>query len=287
MDKVKSLVNSLGSLNSRETEAASLVEWIWKEWEEIKKEANSFNRPKDAKRRTFGKKEGELVDKLVSICNYKCDSRNRETVNNLMMTIGYVGYDKKPRFRQRMENCLKKKRKMDKSFLPSSRKTGGKERKRSVRDDYSEEDQDVAADSGKNVLANSEMSSISLADAVMTPMFDDMDGYIMEDTVNDMKKRQFLSSDADYDEILQTISLIMGKPENYDSVPDQKVLTMSPSVNMDFLTQQTLSDTITDLSFQVSSPLKDQQPLPDDLFFTSYNPSSTVMNGWYLDSQND
>ena len=126
MDQLKSLITSLGSLNSRETEAALLVDWIMERWEEIKKEVNDFNKPKDAKRRTFGKKEGELVDKLVSICNYKCDSRNRDAVNNIMITLGYVGYDKKSRFRQRMENCLKKKRKNDKSFHPSSRKPGMK-----------------------------------------------------------------------------------------------------------------------------------------------------------------
>ena len=62
MDQLKSLITSLGSLNSRETEAALLVDWIMERWEEIKKEVNDFNKPKDAKRRTFGKKEGELVD---------------------------------------------------------------------------------------------------------------------------------------------------------------------------------------------------------------------------------
>lgn len=286
MDQLKSLINSLGSLNSREKEAAELIGWITDWWEEMKQEVNSFNKPKDAKRRTFGKKEGELVDKLVTICNYKCDCRNREAVNNIMMTIGYVGYDKKSRFRQRMENCLKKKRKVDKSFRPSSRKMGVKERKRSVKDEYSEDDQDIAMDSGKSVLLNSDMATVSLADNVLSSYPDDMDTYIMKETVDDMKQKQLLSPNPSYEEIIQACSWIMEKPENYNNVPDQAALTMQPSVDVDYLTQRTLSDTVTGLSFQMSSSLKDQQSLYDPMC-TEINLSPTVMNGWYIGSLDD
>ena len=285
MDQLKSLITSLGSLNSRETEAALLVDWIMERWEEIKKEVNDFNKPKDAKRRTFGKKEGELVDKLVSICNYKCDSRNRDAVNNIMITLGYVGYDKKSRFRQRMENCLKKKRKNDKSFHPSSRKPG---MKRPAKTDDSEEEQTVALDSNRNVLPNSDISSISLNDVPLTPLPDDMDGYIMEDTVNEMKEKQVLPPDPSYDEIYQAFYLMMeDKPDNYDSTPDPLMLTLQPSISDDFSAQQTFSDTTTGLSFHVGSTSSQQPVHYGDFGYTDFNPTPTAMNGWFIGSPND
>ncbi len=285
MDQLKSLITSLGSLNSRETEAALLVDWIMERWEEIKKEVNDFNKPKDAKRRTFGKKEGELVDKLVSICNYKCDSRNRDAVNNIMITLGYVGYDKKSRFRQRMENCLKKKRKNDKSFHPSSRKPG---MKRPAKTDDSEEEQTVALDSNRNVLPNSDISSISLYDVPLTPLPDDMDGYIMEDTVNEMKEKQVLPPDPSYDEIYQAFYLMMeDKPDNYDSTPDPLMLTLQPSISDDFSAQQTFSDTTTGLSFHVGSTSSQQPVHYGDFVYTDFNPTPTAMNGWFIGSPND
>lgn len=285
MDQLKSLITSLGSLNSRETEAALLVDWIMERWEEIKKEVNDFNKPKDAKRRTFGKKEGELVDKLVSICNYKCDSRNRDAVNNIMITLGYVGYDKKSRFRQRMENCLKKKRKNDKSFHPSSRKPG---MKRPAKTDDSEEEQTVALDSNRNVLPNSDISSISLNDVPLTPLPDDMDGYIMEDTVNEMKEKQVLPPDPSYDEIYQAFYLMMeDKPDNYDSTPDPLMLTLQPSIGDDFSAQQTFSDTTTGLSFHVGSTSSQQPVHYGDFVYTDFNPTPTAMNGWFIGSPND
>ena len=285
MDQLKSLITSLGSLNSRETEAALLVDWIMERWEEIKKEVNDFNKPKDSKRRTFGKKEGELVDKLVSICNYKCDSRNRDAVNNIMITLGYVGYDKKSRFRQRMENCLKKKRKNDKSFHPSSRKPG---MKRPAKTDDSEEEQTVALDSNRNVLPNSDISSISLNDVPLTPLPDDMDGYIMEDTVNEMKEKQVLPLDPSYDEIYQAFYLMMeDKPDNYDSTPDPLMLTLQPSISDDFSAQQTFSDTTTGLSFHVGSTSSQQPVHYGDFVYTDFNPTPTAMNGWFIGSPND
>ena len=285
MDQLKSLITSLGSLNSRETEAALLVDWIMERWEEIKKEVNDFNKPKDAKRRTFGKKEGELVDKLVSICNYKCDSRNRDAVNNIMITLGYVGYDKKSRFRQRMENCLKKKRKNDKSFHPSSRKPG---MKRPAKTDDSEEEQTVALDSNRNVLPNSDISSISLNDVPLTPLPDDMDGYIMEDTVNEMREKQVLPPDPSYDEIYQAFYLMMeDKPDNYDSTPDPLMLTLQPSISDDFSAQQTFSDTTTGLSFHVGSTSSQQPVHYGDFVYTDFNPTPTAMNGWFIGSPND
>lgn len=285
MDQLKSLITSLGSLNSRETEAALLVDWIMERWEEIKKEVNDFNKSKDAKRRTFGKKEGELVDKLVSICNYKCDSRNRDAVNNIMITLGYVGYDKKSRFRQRMENCLKKKRKNDKSFHPSSRKPG---MKRPAKTDDSEEEQTVAVDSNRNVLSNSDISSISLNDVPLTPLPDDMDGYIMEDTVNEMKEKQVLPPDPSYDEVYQAFYLMMeDKPDNYDSTPDPLMLTLQPSISDDFSAQQTFSDTTTGLSFHVGSTSSQQPVHYGDFVHTDFNPTPTAMNGWFIGSPND
>ena len=278
MDSLTPLIKSLGNLNSRETEAAELIEWIQERWEEIKREVTDVVRPKDAKRRTFGKREGELVDKLVNICNYKCDSGNREKVNSIMVTLGYEGYDKKSRFRQRMENCLKKRRKNDKSFHPSSRKPGGKERKRSTKEKYSEEDQDGDMDNYKNSLLTRDMSSITLGVDTPPSILDDLDRYIMVDYVNTMKRNELLSVDPSYDEIVRMISLYRDdKEENYDSIPAQE--EVNPSIDDGVSSQHNLSDAATGMSFQVCD-LHLQNPSDVGLPSDSY-PSITAMNGWH------
>ena len=184
-----------------------------------------------------------------------------------------------------MENCLKKKRKNDKSFHPSSRKPG---MKRPAKTDDSEEEQTVALDSNRNVLPNSDISSISLNDVPLTPLPDDMDGYIMEDTVNEMKEKQVLPPDPSYDEIYQAFYLMMeDKPDNYDSTPDPLMLTLQPSISDDFSAQQTFSDTTTGLSFHVGSTSSQQPVHYGDFVYTDFNPTPTAMNGWFIGSPND
>ena len=119
MKEIAALVMSLSITNDKRKQGMEVVEYIRQKLEIIQEEAKQI---KSDKRRTFGKEEGELVDKLSEICNYRCDARNRETVNRVMTRLGYIGYMDRPRFRQRMENCLKKRRLHDKDFHPSSRK---------------------------------------------------------------------------------------------------------------------------------------------------------------------
>ena len=59
-------------------------------------------------RRTFGKLESHIVDMLMRLCNYTCPRHNVELVHQLMTALGYGGYEKENRFRQRTENTLKK-----------------------------------------------------------------------------------------------------------------------------------------------------------------------------------
>ncbi|KAK8809233.1 hypothetical protein WA171_000817 [Blastocystis sp. BT1] len=134
MKEVAALVMSLSITNDKRNQGIELIKCIRKNWEVIHEEVKQT---KSDKRRTFGKEEGEIVDKLAEICNYRCDSRNRETVNRIMTRLGYFGYVDKPRFRQRMENCLKKRRLQDKNFHPSTRKPKDKAEKGNRRMDSS------------------------------------------------------------------------------------------------------------------------------------------------------
>ena len=59
-------------------------------------------------RRTFGKLESHIIDMLMRLCNYTCPRHNVELVHQLMTALGYGGYEKENRFRQRTENTLKK-----------------------------------------------------------------------------------------------------------------------------------------------------------------------------------
>ena len=107
-------------------EGENVIMYIRNNYKLIKEETS---KERSAKRRTFGKCERRLVDDFVEICNYRCDIQNRRFVNEIMSLLEYGGYDdKKPRFRQRMENIMKKMRRSNKAVRPSNRNLFSEER---------------------------------------------------------------------------------------------------------------------------------------------------------------
>lgn len=89
-----------------------------KNYAKITEEANKERSPK---RRVYGKMESTLVDYFMRVCNYGCSRTNIQYVHQIMMMLGFSGYENETRFRQRTENTLKKWKKQGRK-IPSAKK---------------------------------------------------------------------------------------------------------------------------------------------------------------------
>ena len=99
------LCGKIGEMNKTVYLVQELQQFIRKNRRKITKETKIA---RSKVRRTFGKLESHIVDMLMRLCNYTCPRHNVELVHQLMTALGYGGYEKENRFRQRTENTLKK-----------------------------------------------------------------------------------------------------------------------------------------------------------------------------------
>lgn len=99
------LCGKIGEMNKTVYLVQELQQFIRKNRRKITKETKIA---RSKVRRTFGKLESHIVDMLMRLCNYTCPKHNVELVHQLMTALGYGGYEKENRFRQRTENTLKK-----------------------------------------------------------------------------------------------------------------------------------------------------------------------------------
>lgn len=119
LENIFSRIRSLAKANTKVKKGEEVINYIKSNYHMIQEEACRVRSPK---RRTYGRCEGKLVDDFVALCDYRCDAQNRTAVNFIMSSLKFAGYeDDKPRFRQRMENQMKKLRKLNKSVRPSNR----------------------------------------------------------------------------------------------------------------------------------------------------------------------
>ncbi|KAK8824683.1 hypothetical protein WA556_005409, partial [Blastocystis sp. ATCC 50177/Nand II] len=99
------LCGKIGEMNKTVYLVQELQQFIRKNRRKITKETKIA---RSKVRRTFGKLESHIIDMLMRLCNYTCPRHNVELVHQLMTALGYGGYEKENRFRQRTENTLKK-----------------------------------------------------------------------------------------------------------------------------------------------------------------------------------
>lgn len=119
LEDIFSRIRTLAKTNAKVKKGEEVINYIKSNYQTILEEACRVRSPK---RRTYGRCEGKLIDDFVALCDYRCDAQNRTTVNYIMSSLKFGGYeDDKPRFRQRMENQMKKLRKLNKSVRPSNR----------------------------------------------------------------------------------------------------------------------------------------------------------------------
>ena len=99
------LCGKIGEMNKTVYLVPKVQQFIRKNRRKITKETKIA---RSKVRRTFGKLESHIIDMLMRLCNYTCPKHNVELVHQLMTALGYGGYEKENRFRQRTENTLKK-----------------------------------------------------------------------------------------------------------------------------------------------------------------------------------
>ena len=105
MEEVLELCTKIADMNKTVNLVHEVEHFIWKNRRKITKETKIA---RSKVRRTFGKLESRIIDMLMRLCNYTCPKHNVELVHQLMTALGYGGYEKENRFRQRTENTLKK-----------------------------------------------------------------------------------------------------------------------------------------------------------------------------------
>ena len=105
MEEVLELCTKIADMNKTVNLVHEVEHFIRKNRRKITKETKIA---RSKVRRTFGKLESRIIDMLMRLCNYTCPKHNVELVHQLMTALGYGGYEKENRFRQRTENTLKK-----------------------------------------------------------------------------------------------------------------------------------------------------------------------------------
>lgn len=105
LEEVLELCTKIADMNKTVNLVHEVEHFIRKNRRKITKETKIA---RSKVRRTFGKLESRIIDMLMRLCNYTCPKHNVELVHQLMTLLGYGGYEKENRFRQRTENTLKK-----------------------------------------------------------------------------------------------------------------------------------------------------------------------------------
>ncbi|KAK8817962.1 hypothetical protein AV274_2961 [Blastocystis sp. ATCC 50177/Nand II] len=105
LEEVLELCTKIADMNKTVNLVNEVEHFIRKNRRKITKETKIA---RSKVRRTFGKLESRIIDMLMRLCNYTCPKHNVELVHQLMTALGYGGYEKENRFRQRTENTLKK-----------------------------------------------------------------------------------------------------------------------------------------------------------------------------------
>ena len=105
LEEVLELCTKIADMNKTVNLVHEVEHFIRKNRRKITKETKIA---RSKVRRTFGKLESRIIDMLMRLCNYNCPKHNVELVHQLMTALGYGGYEKENRFRQRTENTLKK-----------------------------------------------------------------------------------------------------------------------------------------------------------------------------------
>ena len=119
--QVFTLIDCLASINNKEDKAEQAKKIVEDKWDQFHSDFENTSRKK---RYSTGKVEKGLFNHVANVCDWKTNSDYMKKASRIMILCGYHSYEKKKnRFRQKIQNILKK----DKSKSP---KMESKKRKR-------------------------------------------------------------------------------------------------------------------------------------------------------------
>lgn len=234
LENIFARIRSLAKANAKVKKGEEVINYIKNNYRMIQEEACRVRSPK---RRTYGRCEGKLVDDFVTLCDYRCDVQNRTAVNFIMSSLKFGGYeDDKPRFRQRMENQMKKLRKLNKSVRPSNRNYFSESKNTSRERPHSNS---ASSNSDKNKPASTSNNSTStslpevklstddiLQGLIFIPYYDDMDAagdnslFVFPEDVNTWQNAGVMNKDSD-DSTSALMSFIQQNKESKQVMPTQ------------------------------------------------------------------
>ena len=119
--EVFKLINSLASINNTKQEAEQAKKFVEENWDEFRRD---FESTSTKERCSTGEIERDLFKLIANVCDWKTNKDYMRIASQIMILCGYHSYEKKKnRFKQKIQNILKK----EKSKSP---KMEGKKRKR-------------------------------------------------------------------------------------------------------------------------------------------------------------
>ena len=87
-----------------------------------------YNSASHLQRHSTGALERKLVDMLIRLVSFRCTQFNCQVSSQIMVLLGYDSYQiRSHRFRQKVENYLRKERKLGGGVPPSSRTQDNKQ----------------------------------------------------------------------------------------------------------------------------------------------------------------
>ena len=117
--EVFELINSLASINNTKHEAEQAKMFVKENWDEFRRDFESIS----TIRYPTGRIERDLFKLIANVCDWKIYKDYMRIASQIMILCGYHSYEKENRFKQKIQNILKKEK-------SRSCKIEGKKRKR-------------------------------------------------------------------------------------------------------------------------------------------------------------
>ena len=103
--EVFKLINSLASINNTKHEAEQAKMFVKENWDEFRRDFESTS-----KRYSTGEIERDLFKLIANVCDWKTNKDYMRIASQIMILCGYRSYEKETRFKQKIQNYLKKKK---------------------------------------------------------------------------------------------------------------------------------------------------------------------------------
>ena len=103
--QVFKLISSLASINNTENEAEQAKMFVEENWEEFLRD---FESTSTKERYSTGVIERVLFELIANVCDWKTNEDYMRIASQIMILCGYHSYEKENRFKQKIQNILKK-----------------------------------------------------------------------------------------------------------------------------------------------------------------------------------